>query len=63
MFMNTKSKGYGEDTGWKVDYRLSIPDFGHPERSLNTVTVKWVKIRAKSYLLWAVLEFVSPESS
>ena len=38
MFMNTKSTGYGEDTGWKARYRLSTLNFGHHKRSLNTNT-------------------------
>jgi hypothetical protein len=40
MFMNTKSTGYGEDTGWKARYRLSTFNFGPHERSLNTNTVR-----------------------
>jgi hypothetical protein len=38
MFMNTKSRGYGEDTGWKARYRLSTLNFGPHKRSLNTNT-------------------------
>jgi hypothetical protein len=36
MFMNTKSTGYGEDTGWKVVNRLSTFNFGPHKTSLNT---------------------------
>jgi hypothetical protein len=34
--MNTKSTGYGEDTGWKVVNRLSTLNFGPHKTSLNT---------------------------
>ncbi len=36
MFRNTKNIGYGEDTGWKLRYRLSTLDFDTHERPLNT---------------------------
>jgi hypothetical protein len=54
MLMNIKSTGYGEDTGWKVRYRLSTLNFVPHERSLNTKIVQkcsgemWSKYRVDS---------------
>jgi hypothetical protein len=52
MFMNTKTTGYGEDTGWKARYRLSTLNFGLHKRSLNTNTGQYM---SKWWiLLWTV---------